>query len=139
MADIVKLLNILIQGVTNMANIVNEVLSEKEVVCQEKYLIDLKNSDLSKVTGKSAGMKFIQTYLMATENEERRLRKVIMKDGVNYYYSVFRINMSQLYHSSCRLVNKYIQENIIYYILLALFIIVTWKHYYPTYSDIYSQ
>ena len=30
------------------------------------------------------------------------------------------------------------QENIIYYILLALFIIVTWKHYYPTYSDIYS-
>lgn len=73
-------------------NIVNEILSEKEVVYQEKYLVDLKNSDLKKVTDKSTAMKMVQTYLMASNGEERRLRKVIMKDGVNYYYSVFRLN-----------------------------------------------
>lgn len=82
----------LAEKVQEVLNIINGVLDEKEVVRQEKYLIDLKNSDISKVISGGTGVDILQTYLMSLEGEERRLRKVSMNGGVSYYYTLFRIN-----------------------------------------------
>ena len=73
-------------------NIVNGALKENEVITQAKYLVDLKSSDLGYLSKNSTSMDMVQTYLIANNGEERRLRKVRMKDSVNYYYSVFRLN-----------------------------------------------
>ena len=80
------------EKVQEVFNIINGVLDEKEVIRQEKYLIDLKNSDISKVTNSGAGVDILQTYLMSLEGEERRLRRVKMNGSTTYYYSLFRIN-----------------------------------------------
>lgn len=79
------------EKIQEVLNIINGVLNEKEVIDQEKYLIDLKNSDVASIVSNSTEFDIVQTYLMSTEGEERRLRKVTLDDDVSYYYSVFRV------------------------------------------------
>jgi len=81
----------LAEKIQEVLNIINGVLNEKEVIDQEKYLIDLKNSDIASVISNSTMFDIVQTYLMSVEGEERRLRKVTLGDDVSYYYSVFRV------------------------------------------------
>ena len=75
-----------------MLNIINGVLDEKEVVYQEKYLIDLKNSELSNVIENGTEANIVQTYLVSSEGEEKRLRMMRMGDNISYYYSVYKRN-----------------------------------------------
>ena len=79
------------EKIQEVLNIINGVLNEKEVIDQEKYLIDLKNSDVASIVSNSTEFDIVQTYLLSTEGEERRLRKVTLDDDVSYYYSVFRV------------------------------------------------
>ena len=80
------------EKLNEVLNIINGILNEKEVIHQEKYLVDLKKSDIEKVISGSSCVDIVQTYLMSVEGEERRLRKVFMGNDISYYYSVFRVN-----------------------------------------------
>ena len=79
------------EKIQEVLNIINGVLKEKEVINQEKYLIDLKNSDIEAIVSNSTCFDIIQTYLMSVDGEERRLRKVGLGEDISYYYSVFRV------------------------------------------------
>lgn len=81
------------EKIQEVLNIINGVLSEKEVINQEKYLIDLKNSDIGTIISNSTCFDIIQTYLMSVDGEERRLRKVGLGEDISYYYSVFRVGV----------------------------------------------
>ena len=79
------------EKIQEVLNIINGILNEKEVIDQEKYLIDLKNSDIASIVSNASAFDIVQTYLMSTEGEERRLRKVGFGEDCSYYYSVFRL------------------------------------------------
>ena len=72
-------------------NAVNEVLNEKEVKRQEKFVVSLEGSDLDKVLGLARRCDIVQTYLEGDENVERRLRKTTMNGVSRYNYTVYSI------------------------------------------------
>jgi predicted ATPase len=80
------------EKIKEVLNIINGILEEKEVINQEKYLVDLKNSDIESISSKSTVFDIVQTYLISSEGEERRLRKVILGEDISYYFSVFKVS-----------------------------------------------
>ena len=80
------------EKISEVLNIINETLSLKQIKRQEKYLVDLKNSDIESISSKSTVFDIVQTYLMSSEGEERRLRKVILGEDISYYFSVFKVS-----------------------------------------------
>ena len=71
-------------------NIINELLKEKQVKRQEKYSVDLRNSDLEKVREIGKAMQIEQTYLSSDDSTEKRIRKVSFNDCVSYIFTVFK-------------------------------------------------
>lgn len=63
------------EKIREVLNHINEVLEEKEVKRQLKFMVDLEESDLSKVEEISKKADIIQTYLESDEKTEKRLRK----------------------------------------------------------------
>lgn len=78
--------------IREVLNIINELLSERQVKRQEKYVVDLKNTDMKRIIEKGKKYSITQDYLSSPENVEKRLRKVESQSDVTYYLSVFRIN-----------------------------------------------
>lgn len=76
--------------VKEVLNEINALLDKKQVKRQEKYLVDLKNSDLSKVREQSTGVKIEQVYLQSSSDVEKRIRKVTMENSIVYYMSVYK-------------------------------------------------
>ncbi len=79
------------EKVNEVLNIINGVLSEKQVKRQDKYSVDLANTDLDGILKNSRVMVIEQTYLQSDEKTEKRIRKVNINNSVSYYFSVYRI------------------------------------------------
>lgn len=79
------------EKVNEVLNIINRVLAEKQVKRQDKYSVDLKNTDLDGIIRNSRLMKIEQTYLQSDANVERRIRKSELNNSVSYYFSVYKI------------------------------------------------
>lgn len=79
------------EKVNEVLNIINEVLQEKPVKRQDKYSVDLSNTDLDGIIRKSRGIVIEQTYLQSEENVEKRIRKVTINNSVSYHFSVYKI------------------------------------------------
>ena len=79
------------EKIREVLNIINESLSTKKVKRQDKYLVDLGNSDLKDVTS-GTRVRIEQTYLMSDKDIEKRLRKTEIHDDEAYYLSVYRMN-----------------------------------------------
>ncbi len=79
------------EKLNEVLNIINEVLSEKQVKRQDKYSVDLSETDLDGIIRKSRAVLIEQTYLQSDERTERRIRKVVINNSISYYSSVYRI------------------------------------------------
>lgn len=79
------------EKVNEVLNIINRVLEEKPVKRQDKYSVDLKNTDLNKIINNSRAVAIEQTYLQSGEKTEKRIRRTELNNSVSYYFSVYRI------------------------------------------------
>lgn len=76
---------------SEVLNTINELLEEKQVKRQEKYSVDLSNSDLDKVRNIGKAMYIEQTYLSSDADVEKRVRKVSFNGCISYIFSVFKV------------------------------------------------
>lgn len=76
--------------IREVLNLINELLSEKQVKRQDKYVVDLNGTDIKKILGKGKKYRITQDYLVSPENIEKRLRKVESQSDIAYYLSVFK-------------------------------------------------
>lgn len=79
------------EKINEVLNHVNKVLNLEQVKRQEKYLINLKESNLIPILEINKKQKIVQDYLVSEENEEVRVRKVTFDGSISYYLSVFNI------------------------------------------------
>lgn len=77
--------------IKEVLNIINEEIQEKQIKRQEKYLVDLNNSNLEEILNNGRTVHITQDYLISKPGIEKRIRKVKMKDCTNYYLSVYKI------------------------------------------------
>lgn len=78
------------EKINEVLNIINDLLDKKQVKRQEKYSVDLKETNLQYIRehGKEAIIE--QTYLQSEPGIEKRLRKVTFNDSVSYLFSVYK-------------------------------------------------
>lgn len=79
------------EKIQEVLNIINEMLDVRQVHSHKKYVIDLKESELSFVKENAIVFDIIQTYLESTSDEEKYLRKLILGGDVTYYYSEYKL------------------------------------------------
>lgn len=79
------------EKVNEVLNIFNEVLAEKQVKRQDKYSVDLANTDLDGIIRNSRAMQIEQTYLKSEPNVEKRIRRVLINNSESYHFSVYKI------------------------------------------------
>ena len=79
------------EKIQEVLNVINESLNKKQIKKQEKYLVDLQETDISKIIEEGRGMHIEQTYLQSNGNIEKRLRRVCFNNCVSYYLNVFQI------------------------------------------------
>lgn len=78
------------EKIKEVLNHINNLLSEKEVKRQAKYLIDLETLDVDYLESISKKASITQDYLESEESIEKRLRKVTMNGVTTYNYTVFK-------------------------------------------------
>lgn len=79
------------EKINEVLNIINEILEEKQVKRQEKYVVDLNKTDMEFISNNGKVMQIVQTYLTSDSNIEKRIRKVMFNNSISYYFSVFKI------------------------------------------------
>lgn len=79
------------EKINEVLNHINELLNMKQVKRQEKYLIDLKSSDLLPLLELNKKQSIEQYYLNSEVNKELRIRKTSFSGCVSYYLSEFTI------------------------------------------------
>ena len=77
--------------IREVLNYIHEILDEKEVRRQEKFVVSLESSDLRKVEAISKCGDIVQTYLESDENIEKRLRKITMGGVTTFQYTIFSV------------------------------------------------
>lgn len=70
--------------------IIDDLLAYGNSKRQEKFVVDLDSSDLSKIICLAKKVKIEQIYLKSKKNIEFRIRKSMLADSVNYKMSIFR-------------------------------------------------
>lgn len=78
------------EKINEVLNFINELLNKKQVKRQEKFIVDLSQTDLEKVKVESQVMQIEQSYLQSDETVEKRLRKVTFKNCISYYFSTYK-------------------------------------------------
>lgn len=78
------------EKIKEVLNHINNLLYEKEVKRQAKYLIDLESLDLKHLTSISKKAHITQDYLESNDTVEKRLRKIEMQGVTTYNYTVFK-------------------------------------------------
>ena len=125
------------EKINEVLNIINDLLNKKQVKRQEKYSVDLKKTDLNYVreNGKVASIE--QTYLLADEGTEKRVRKVLFNGSVSYVLSVYKLQEDG---SKVIIFEKQIDESM-YKSLLEFkddkYDVINKKRYYFTYDGEY--
>ena len=79
------------EKINEVLNVINELLNEKQVKKQEKYSVDLKNTDLDFIRNNGKAMYIEQTYLHSDDCIEKRLRKISFNGCVYYVFTVFKV------------------------------------------------
>ena len=69
---------------------INQILEEKEVKTQRKYLVDIENLDFEQLERISKKAYMTQDYLESKPSVEKRLRKVTMNGVDTYHYTVYK-------------------------------------------------
>lgn len=77
--------------IKEVLNEINKILNLKQVKRQEKYLVDLKNSDIDYIKNNGSKVEIEQVYLQSNPDVEKRIRKVKMGNSYAYYMSVYKI------------------------------------------------
>ena len=125
------------EKINEVLNIINDLLDKKQVKRQEKYSVDLKNTDLDYIKSNSKVAEIEQTYLVSDDNVEKRLRKVRFNDSVSYVLSVYK---EQEDGSKVIVLEKQLDESI-YNSLLdfkdSKYDVISKKRYYFTYDGEY--
>ena len=75
--------------VNEVINHMNNILNEREIKQQRKYLVDLENTNLELIKSKSKKAIITQTYLESEPTIEKRLRKTNMGGVKTYTYTIF--------------------------------------------------
>ena len=70
---------------------IDTVMDKRQIKKQKKYLIDIKNTDLNMIMEKGRSSYIYQSYLMSKEDEEKRIRKIVIGDSVSYELTVYKI------------------------------------------------
>lgn len=78
------------EKIKEVLNHINNLLEEKEVKRQAKYLIDLDTIDMNHLIKISKKAHITQDYLESNETTEKRLRKIKMQGVTTYNYTVFK-------------------------------------------------
>lgn len=76
--------------IKEVLNIINECLKESNVIRQEKYLVDLNQSNLDYILRNGRASKITQNYLMSNDNIEKRIRKIELNGSEIYYFTVYK-------------------------------------------------
>lgn len=79
------------EKIKEVLNHINDLLQEREVKSQEKYLIDLETTDMERIKSEAKRANIVQTYLASDSSIEKRLRKTTMDNVTRYAYSVYKI------------------------------------------------
>lgn len=80
------------EKIDEVLNIIAEELNQKQIIRQEKFLIDLANTNIEHIYQIGKKKEITQTYLISKPNIEKRLRKEIFNECESYYLSVFKLN-----------------------------------------------
>ena len=125
------------EKINEVLNIINSLLDKKQVKRQEKYSVDLTRTDLNFILDNSKVAEIEQTYLVASDNVEKRLRKIVFNDSVSYVLSVFKVEKDG---SKVIVLEKQLDQSI-YESLLDFkddkYDIIKKKRYYFTYDGEY--
>lgn len=78
------------EKINEVLNHINELLKEKQVKRQAKYLIDLDTLDNKYLESISKKAEITQDYLESAQSIEKRLRKTVMNGVTTYNYTVFK-------------------------------------------------
>lgn len=78
--------------VNEVINYVNEILVKKQIKRQKKYLVDLIKTDFNKILYMGNKSHIEQSYLMSSEDQEKRIRKITTGGSVVYELTVFKVN-----------------------------------------------
>lgn len=70
---------------------IDEIMDKKPIKNQKKYLVDLDKTDIGTVMMNGKTSYIEQSYLMSKEDEEKRIRKVIIDDSISYELTVYKI------------------------------------------------
>ena len=125
------------EKINEVLNIINDLLNKKQVKRQEKYSVDLEKTDFNYIreNGKVANIE--QTYLLADEGTEKRVRKVLFNGSVSYVLSVYKLQEDG---SKVIVFEKQIDESM-YKSLLEFkddkYDVINKKRYYFTYDGEY--
>ena len=79
------------EKINEVLNIINFELKKNRVKRQEKYSVDLNNTNLEYVLNNSKCSCIEQVYLESDKDIEKRLRKIEFNDSISYIFSVFKI------------------------------------------------
>lgn len=78
------------EKIKEVLNHINNLLQEKQVKHQAKYLIDLETLDIEYLERISKKANITQDYLESANSVEKRLRKIEMSGVTTYNYTVFK-------------------------------------------------
>lgn len=76
---------------TEVLNVINDLLEEKYVKRQEKYLVNLSDTNMKLIREIGKAMHIEQTYLMSDKDVEKRIRKISFNGCVSYLFSVYKM------------------------------------------------
>lgn len=79
------------EKINETLNYLNQLFDKKQVKRQQKYLVDLAESDIAEIVsiGKVANIE--QSYLVSDDDIEKRIRKVKFNDSYSYRLTVYKI------------------------------------------------
>ena len=78
------------EKVQETVNYINEIMAKTQIKKQKKYLVDLNNSDLTYIMNNSRSVYIEQSYLMSSDDVEKRIRKMKIGDNVSYELTVYK-------------------------------------------------
>ena len=78
--------------VNEVLNIINELLNKKQIKRQQKYLVDLKKTNLDYIKTNGRVAKIEQAYLMSEDNVEKRIRKIEIDGSNTYSFTIYKLD-----------------------------------------------
>ena len=124
------------EKIHEVINYINNILKEKEVKQQEKYLVDLSTTDINYLKEISKVAHIEQTYLQSDETVEKRLRKITFNDNTTYNYTVYKSINNNKIKVSDEQISERIYKKLLDFKDLERETIIKDRYYFP-YKDQY--